>query len=93
MYKGNRIVIKLKEERQQVISDVYQRIGDNCKAKAMASHRGRDSTYQKCHNKCHSEFITNLHEMTGVDQRITSATIHNQMVFVNAKIEKSKNLL
>lgn len=48
MYKGNRLVIKSKEERQQIISDVHQGIGDNCKAKAMASHRGRDSTYQKC---------------------------------------------
>ena len=33
---------------QQIISDVHQGIGDNCKAKAMASHRGQDSTYQKC---------------------------------------------
>ena len=48
MYKGNRLVIKSKEERQQIISDVHQGIGDNCKAKVMASHRGRDSMYQKC---------------------------------------------
>ena len=48
MYKGNRLVIKSKEERQQIISDVHQGISDNCKAKAMASHRGPDSTYQKC---------------------------------------------
>ena len=48
MYKGNRVVIKSKEERQQIISDVHQGIGNNCKVKAMASHRGRDSTYQKC---------------------------------------------
>ena len=48
MYKGKRLVIKSKEERQQIISDVDQGIVDNCKAKAMESHRGRDSTYQKC---------------------------------------------
>ena len=48
MYKGNKLVIKSKEGRQQIISDVHQGIGDNCKAKAMASHWGRDSTYQKC---------------------------------------------
>ena len=48
MYKGSRIVVKLEEERQQIITDIHQGIGDNCKAKAMASHRGRDSTYQKC---------------------------------------------
>ena len=47
MYKGNWLVIKSKEERQQIISDVHQGIGDNCKAKAMASHRGRDSYVSK----------------------------------------------
>ena len=48
MYKNNRLVIKLEKQRQQIIRDVHQGIGDNCKAKAMASHRGRDTTYQKC---------------------------------------------
>ena len=48
MYKGKRLVIKSKEERQQIISDVHQAIRGNCKAKAMTSRRGRDSTYQKC---------------------------------------------
>jgi len=48
MYKNNRLVIKSKKERQQIISDIHQGIGENSKAIAMASHRGRDSTYQKC---------------------------------------------
>ena len=47
MYKSSRLVIKPAEERQQIIRDIHGGIGDDSKSKAMASHRGRDTTYQK----------------------------------------------
>lgn len=47
MYKGSRLVIKSAEDTQQIISDIHQGTGNNCKAKSMASHRGRDTTYQE----------------------------------------------
>ena len=47
MYKGTRLVIKSSQEKQQIIKDIHEGIGDHSKAKAMASHRGRDTTYQK----------------------------------------------
>ena len=48
MYKGKRLAIKSKEGTQQIIHGIHEGIGDSCKSKATASHRGRDSTYQKC---------------------------------------------
>ena len=47
MYRGARLVIKSSEERLQIIKDVHEGIGDDSRARAMASHRGRDTTYQK----------------------------------------------
>ena len=47
MYRGTRLVIKSSEERLQIIKDVHEGIGDDSRARAMASHRGRDTTYQK----------------------------------------------
>ena len=46
MYKGERFVIK-SEEKRKIIHDIHEGIRDSCKSKAMVSHRGRDSTYQK----------------------------------------------
>ena len=48
MYKQNRLVITSKEERRKIIADLHTGLGNSSKAKVMASHRGRDSTYQKC---------------------------------------------
>ena len=47
MYKKSRLVIKSKDEQRQIIDDIHKGLGENPKAKAMASHRGRDTTYQK----------------------------------------------
>ena len=46
MYKETRLVISSKE-RQQIIKDVHVGLGEDPKAKAMASHRGRDATAEK----------------------------------------------
>ena len=47
MYNGNRLVIKSSDERLRIIKEVHEGMGENEKARAMASHRGRDTTYQK----------------------------------------------
>ena len=47
MYKKSRLVIKSKDEQRQIIDDIHKGLGENPKAKAMSSHRGRDTTYQK----------------------------------------------
>ena len=41
------LVIKSSKEIQLIIKDIHEGIGDDSKAKAMASHRGHDTTYQK----------------------------------------------
>ena len=35
------------ERRTEIIHDVHEGIGDNSMAKALAAHRGSESTYQK----------------------------------------------
>ena len=47
MCKGTRRVVYEEEIRKLIIHDVQVGIGDNPKAKALAAHRGRESTYQK----------------------------------------------
>ena len=47
MYKESRRVIMSKEDQQTIIHDVHVGLGEDSKAKAMSSHRGRDSTQQK----------------------------------------------
>ena len=47
MYKNSRLVISSKERQQQIIHDIHLGLGEDSRAKAMASHRGRDSTQQK----------------------------------------------
>jgi hypothetical protein len=44
---AKRIVISSTERQKQIIQDIHAGLGENPKAKAMASHRGRESTYQK----------------------------------------------
>ena len=48
MYKKKRLVIISREEQSNTICDIHEGLGDNSRAIVMASHRGRDSTYQKC---------------------------------------------
>ena len=43
MYQGTQLVIKSSEERLQIIKDLHEGIGDDSRARAMASHRGRDT--------------------------------------------------
>ena len=47
MYKESRRVIMSKENQHTIIHDVHVGLGEDSKAKAMSSHRGRDSTQQK----------------------------------------------
>ena len=47
LYNSKRVVISSKERQRQIIQDIHADLGENPKAKAMASHRGRESTYQK----------------------------------------------
>ena len=47
MYKAKRRVVFEVERRTAIIHDVHEGIGDNSMAKALAAHRGRESTYQK----------------------------------------------
>ena len=47
MYNENRLVIKSSDERLRIIKEVHEGLGDNEKARAMASHRGRDTNYEK----------------------------------------------
>ena len=51
LYKSTRLVISSKERQQTIIRDVHVGLGDDVKAKAMASHRGRDATHQKIADK------------------------------------------
>ena len=51
MYKDSRLVISSKEAQQTIIHDIHVGLGEDSKAKAMAGHRGRDSTHQKIVNR------------------------------------------
>ena len=37
----------MKQQQSEVIKDVHEGIGQSTHSKAMASHKGRDSTYSK----------------------------------------------
>ena len=47
LYDKTRLVVANREEQLQIIKDVHEGLGEDSRAKAMASHRGRDTTYQK----------------------------------------------
>ena len=47
MYKEKQRVVFEVQRRTRIIHDVHEGIGDNSMAKALAAHRGRESTYQK----------------------------------------------
>ena len=47
MYNNTRLVISSKEKQQTIIKYVRVGLGGDPKAKAMASHRGRDATREK----------------------------------------------
>ena len=47
IYKEKRRVVFEVERRTAIIHDVHKGIGDNSMVKASATHRGRESTYQK----------------------------------------------
>ena len=47
IYKEKRRVVFEVERRTMIIHNVHEGIGDNSMAKALAAHRGRESTYQK----------------------------------------------
>ena len=47
LYKRKRLVISSREEQLCIIKDVHAGLGEDPHSKALASHRGRDSTYEK----------------------------------------------
>ena len=57
VYNCNRIVINSRDQQLQIIRDVHVGLGGDTKAKAMASHRGRDTTYQKIVERFHCQTI------------------------------------
>ena len=56
LFYKKRMVIKDKERQMEINIDVHRGIGDSEYSKAMASHRGKSTTYDKiaqrffCHN-------------------------------------------
>ena len=46
-YKVTRQVVFSTERQQNIIHDILAGLGDDCRAKSMVSHRGRETTYQK----------------------------------------------
>ena len=51
MYNNTRLIISSTEQQHTIISDVHKGLGHDPKAKAMASHCGRDSTIQQISNR------------------------------------------
>ena len=51
MYKEKRRVLFEVERRTAIIHYVHEVIGDNSMAKALAAHRGRESTYQNIYEQ------------------------------------------
>ena len=47
LFYKKRLVIKKKESQMEIIRDVHRGIGDSEHSKAMASHRGKNTTYDK----------------------------------------------
>ena len=47
LFYKKRLVIKDKERQMEIIRDVHRGIGDSEHSKAMASHRGKNTTYDK----------------------------------------------
>ena len=47
LYKCKRVVIMEKHRQLEIIKDIHEGIGKSTNSKAMASHKGRDSTYSK----------------------------------------------
>ena len=45
-YKGTRQVVFSTERQQNIIHDIHAGLGGDCRAKSMASHWGRETTYQ-----------------------------------------------
>ena len=46
-YKDSRKVIFEAKQKGEIIHDIHEGIGENVRSKAMASHRGRETTYKK----------------------------------------------
>ena len=40
------MIFEAKQQRE-IIHEIHEGVGENSRSKAMASHRGRESTYQK----------------------------------------------
>ena len=45
--KENKLVIKDRSRQLEIVRDVHQGLGDSEHAKALSSHRGKNSTYEK----------------------------------------------
>ena len=47
LYKSKRLVIMEKHRQLEIVKDIHEDIGKSAHSTAMASHKGRDSTYSK----------------------------------------------
>ena len=47
LLKENKLVIKDRSRQLEIVRDVHQGLGDSEHAKALSSHRGKNSTYEK----------------------------------------------
>ena len=59
MHNSRRVVISSKERQRQIIQDIHAGLGENTKAKAMATHRGRESTSQNISERFYWHNIVN----------------------------------
>ena len=92
MYNKTKLVISSKEKQQTIIKDVYVGLRENPKAKAMASHRGRDATRKKISNRFFWHNIKVVHGI-GAEKRVIHDFIRNLMVITKIDVRQSKNVV
>ena len=56
---GKRLVVKERNRQIEVISDIHKGIGESEHSKAMASHKGKNSTYEKVAQRFFWNYIAN----------------------------------
>ena len=60
LFYKKRIVIKGRNRHMEIIRDVHSGIGNSERSKAMASHRGKNSTYEKISQRFFWYNISNI---------------------------------
>ena len=81
VYKNKRLVIIEKGRQMEIIKDIHEGLGDTAHSKAMASHKGRDSTYSKISERFFWYTI-----FTDVENFIKSCKICQKQVDLKLKV-------